>query len=740
MRLSPRTLIGLGVVLTLVTSLLVIWQALATPRLGLTLGLDSNGGIVVRAVENGGPNSSRVKTGDVLTAFGPDMALVARAELLIEEPDTLPSFADYNAFLHDQNTLAEALHTGTLVVQVNNAGTVALATRPARLGDLPFLFWFQLFVGAGGVLTGVLVWALGPSGSIATRLYALTGLGYLVFAPAAAIYSTRELALEGGMFRLLSVTNHFGALFFTASLSALLWVYPRRLGGLWMPLLCYSAAFAVWLLDMTQQGGPETFHFGVLIVFALSFVFAAMQWWQTRRAPADRAALRWFLLSIYLATGLFAGVIIIPAALNLPMPAPQGVMFGAFLIMYWGLALGVVRYRLFQLESWWYAVWAWFLGGLAVVLVDVLLLSLLTVPQGMALSLSVAIVGWLYFPVRQRLWELLGGGRNRTLQQWLPDVLPLLIQTNTGEATEARLRERWPAILQAVYRPLQIAPDTSPSNSSDAGNSISDNADANSSATGSDACVTENGLALLVPDMRRPGQRLCLRHAADGERLFTRQDLLTLESLQHLFALSLDLFRARDAGAQVERERIARDIHDDLGAKLLTLLHKSPEELQPLVREAIRDTRSLLHMLNFRDIVLGEAVTKWRDEIRERCDAHQTELDWDNRLDRELGLILSSRQHANLTRVLREAVSNALRHSGASRLGVHVGREGDRLHLRVHDNGAGANPAAWQDSGRGMAIMRARLAELEGQVEWQADGNGCTVSLHIPLGTALAIG
>lgn len=717
MRLSPRTLIGLAVIVPLAVSLLSILAALSTPRMGVTIGLDDKQRMMVTAVDEGSPNHSRIQPGDIIVSFGTTHGdLPARADLLTEEPDTLPGFADYNAFMQDQGLLASQLATGSLTATLTDGRHVVLDTRPARLGDLPLLFWFQLFVGVSGVLTGALVWALSPQVSAATRLYLLTGIGYLIFAPAAGIYSTRELALPATDFRLLSIANHFGALFFTASLTSLLWVYPRRLGGMWAPLACYTAALAVWLLDASQAGGdPALFHFGVLIVFALSFVFAGMQWWQTRQHPADRAALRWFLLSIYVATGLFAGTIIIPSALNLPLPAPQGVMFGAFLIMYWGLALGVVRYRLFQLEAWWYAVWAWFLGGIAVVLVDVLLLSFLSVPEGMALSLSVAIVGWLYFPLRQKLWEWLGGRRQRTLQQWLPDVLPLLIQTNAGEATESRLRERWPDILQVVYQPLQIVPADSYRHDHDV------------------TKVAENGLALIVPDLREPGRALCLRHAGNGARLFTHQDLDTLESVRNLFALSLDMFRARDTGAQIERERIARDIHDDLGAKLLTILHKSPADHQPLVREAIRDTRDLLHTLNFRDTVLGEAATRWRNEIQERTQAQGVGLVWDNQLETELGNMLSSRQHANLTRVLREAVSNALRHSGASELRITLSGTSNQLLLAVQDNGSAGNPENWQDSGRGLAIMRARLAELSGEARWITE-NGCRVEIRLPYG------
>lgn len=713
MRFSPRTLIGLAAVLTTLVALAAVLLALSTPRLGVAL-LPGNDGktLQVASVEADSPNRGHLEPGQVITAFiHAGSRLAATPLLLVEEPDGLPTFADYNAFMAAQSQLAAALAAGRLEAELDDGRRIVLATRGVTPGDLPFLFWFQVFVGVSGVLTGALVWALGPRQSTATRLYLLTGLGYLVFAPAAGVYSTRELALDGDVLRALSVVNHFGALFFTASLTSLLWMYPRRLGRAWAPLLTYGLASAVWLLDASQASGdPAVFHLGVLLVFSGSFVFAGMQWWQTRQRPDDRAALRWFLLSIYLATGLFAAMVIIPSALKLPLPAPQGVMFGAFLIMYWGLALGVVRYRLFQIEAWWYAVWAWFLGGVAVVLVDILLLSLLAVPDGLALSLSVAIVGWLYFPVRQRLWAWLGGGRReRGLEQWLPEVLPLLIQPDSGNSSEAGLRDRWPAVLAAVYRPLRVVP----------------------VASQAAPAVADNGLGLLVPDLRRPGAWLCLQHAGNGERLFTPRDLATLDAVQRLFALALDMFRARDTGARLERERIARDIHDDLGARLLTLLHRSDESLQPLVREAIGETRSLLGTLSQAGPRLDEAIANWRVEIGERADALGVTLAWDNHCADASAVLLSARQYANLTRILREAVSNALRHSGAGRLEVVFRREGGDLLLRVGDDGCGL-PALATSGGRGLAIMRSRAIELEGQVEWRAEG-GCVVEMRLPL-------
>lgn len=720
MPLSSRTTITLAALLTLLVMQSMIYLALSMSRLDVVLQPlpQETQGLRVAAVAPEGPNAGRLVPGDTVAAFlVPGGEIVATATLLVEEPDTPPDYRSYNAFMQDQHALAVSLQEGTLAVRLADGRQVALATRESHWHDLPFMFWFQLFVGAAGVMTAAIVLALGKK-SHATLLYALTGLGYLIFAPAAAVYSTRELALDGTIFRALSIVNHFGALFFTASLTALLWSYPRTLSRFPMVAISYAAALACWLLDTLQvTATPMVFHLGVLGIFLTSLVFAGGQWLRTRGMPADRAALRWFLLSIYLATGLFAATIIVPAAFNLPLPASQGVMFGAFLIMYWGLSLGVVRYRLFRLEEWWYSIWSWFLSGVAVVLLDLLLLGLLDIGAGTALSIAVAVVGWLYFPLRQWLWEKLGRAPTREMQDWLPATLPLLIQVPEGDDGERLLQERWPAMLATVFAPLSVESDMP--------------------VVHPGPLILEEGLALRVPPVRAGGAPLLLRHADGGQRLFTRHDLATLSALRRLFELARDLLRAHEAGAGAERARIARDIHDDLGAKLLSLLYRSREEDQPLVRDAIMCTRELVSTLSLTPVSLPVALARWRTELRERLEPAGVALEWVLEGD-PAAVTLSARQNANLTRILRESVTNALKHAGAGTLRLQWQVADASLHLSVHDNGVGMRSAGSESGGRGMAIMRARAEELGGSVEWdspQTGGEtcGCEVRVHLPL-------
>src|SRR5690606_39322957 len=125
---------------------------------------------------------------------------------------------------------------------------------------------------------------------------------------------------------------------------SLLWCYPNPIKRVGFVAVIYLLAFFFWVTDVLQVFSPTVFHFGVLGIFSLSFIFAFIQWRRTRTNPIDRAALRWFLLSIYLATGLFAAVIILPAALQLPQRASLTVLFGAAVLMYCCLALGMVLY------------------------------------------------------------------------------------------------------------------------------------------------------------------------------------------------------------------------------------------------------------------------------------------------------------------------------------------------------------------------------------------------------------
>ncbi len=183
------------------------------------------------------------------------------------------------------------------------------------------------------------------------------------------------------------------------------------------------------------------------------------------------------------------------------------------------------------------------------------------------------------------------------------------------------------------------------------------------------------------------------------------------------------------SAGEEERRRIARELHDDVLQRLslvaldLTALerglpisewatrHATHEQVQQLT-EIITAVRQLSHQLHSSKLeLLGLSVA-----LRDLCEHVSTQhglavelaVDGDRlRLSRDKALAFY--------RVAQEALSNAIRHSGASRVEVKVTQVDAKLKMTVRDNGAGfdlASPA----TGLGLATMRERLRLLGGHL------------------------
>src|SRR5690606_9673226 len=77
----------------------------------------------------------------------------ASAVLLIEEPDVLPGYAQFNQLMVWQSQLAQAAQAQQLIVRAVNGDEFLLQSAPRPLTNLSLLFWLQLVFGIGGALT-----------------------------------------------------------------------------------------------------------------------------------------------------------------------------------------------------------------------------------------------------------------------------------------------------------------------------------------------------------------------------------------------------------------------------------------------------------------------------------------------------------------------------------------------------------------------------------------------------------
>ncbi|HSW13873.1 MAG TPA: ATP-binding protein [Solimonas sp.] len=187
----------------------------------------------------------------------------------------------------------------------------------------------------------------------------------------------------------------------------------------------------------------------------------------------------------------------------------------------------------------------------------------------------------------------------------------------------------------------------------------------------------------------------------------------------------------RQQAALDERERIHRDLHDDLGAKLLTLLHSGENEASvDLARGALNDLREVV-TLNPQDAVsLRGTLSEMQGETVQRALRAGVQLQW--RYPPGVDVVEVPAGYAyHLTRILREAVSNALRHGGTPAMDVTFRIDGSSLWMRVADEGRGLDGSR---PGLGMRNMCDRTEALRGSIHWRRDGGGGTVvELRVPL-------
>jgi signal transduction histidine kinase/ligand-binding sensor domain-containing protein len=262
----------------------------------------------------------------------------------------------------------------------------------------------------------------------------------------------------------------------------------------------------------------------------------------------------------------------------------------------------------------------------------------------------------------------------------------------------------------------------------------------------------ELGATLTVVSLPHYGETAWFRVGGGAAGVVLLTGVIVL-ALRQRYRRKLERMQQRQA-LERERTRIAQDLHDDLGSGLVEISLGSelaqdpglaPDDAREHAREIGARAKEMVTALD--EIVW--AVNPKHDDVPSLaayfCQFAQhflkpTTLRCHLEIAQDLPpRPLSAEQRHTLFLAFKEALSNAVQHSGATDLWLSISVVSSELHLSVSDNGQGLAPAA---AGRrvgadGLSNMQARLRQLGGRCGLSdRPGRGLTVGFVIPLATA----
>lgn len=678
------------------------------PWLGLEFSAAPGDGIRVAAVDPKGPAWSLLKPGDtVLGLRGRDGVAPVSAADLNPDPSYLNTYAELDRFLAKQDHLASLLRSPPVIFVM--AGGVEIAVRPLERrpwSALPPVFLLQaLFI--PGVALGIAAAMLRRQPrDRATRYFVGCVAGYAVMVMTHAIYSADELALPRRLFEALLSLNHDVGLVIVIGCSwAMLWNYPTALGSQrWIPWM--FGAWALFALLHELRLLP-TLNFalrgGAIVGFVVQALLCLRQWHRARGRPAHRAVLKWLIMPWFGCMGLYYLLLFLPSAAGFGPQAPQIVGWALMLMVIVGLALGLSRFRLYFLNP--ANVLVWIVNGLGVAGLIAILVKGAAFEPFLASCLALAAAGAFHGYVRDAVWAW-QGLRYADFERVLKIVLPQLL----GCRTAADVALAWRTTLEILFDPRFVAQEPAPE--------VRIGADGEWLETPSHAGAT--GLRLGLPFR--------------GRGLFMPEDAALVGDLWKMFDAVARYWEGHLRGQRQERFRIVRHIEAFLQHPFAAVRSRSrTAELARLAAETESELRRVAGTLLAGQQSLHHCLPEWREEVNQRCAAAGICAEFggagaiaDVPLDVHLRL--------NLHNVLREAVTNAIRHSGGSRIcwTVQHASPDHRITLTVEDDGVGRCDAIAQR--RGLLNMERRAHELGGRLRLDRSSlGGLRVTLECPV-------
>jgi signal transduction histidine kinase len=717
----------LMIVLALVASALLggmLWTRAHYPSIGL-LAEPAPGGWRIATItrdssEGGVP---RDWLGQTLThacsAEMPDQCVALRPEWMIDTPIALPSATAIREFVKgQQDLLALSSMTGQRVILhaqlKKESSPLGRATAVVTLqNSREFLTERYIIV----LLTAVMIYTVGCAMLAFVRrtrevmlAFAMCA-GFSLFMVMRSWYTDRTWAQPEETWWIVLGLFRLGVMVCAVSTIMTLWNMRLHNPKIWSPLgLCLVLCAVIALhsfgvIDSATWGYRYiTFIFAILIL-----AIALVSWWHARH-QSDGRRLRSKTFGQILLIGYLPAIISIPLWTFRPdLPQIAFIQNMAVGVVGIPIVILVSQSANYQLHVFWWRLWLVLVAAVTALVGSALLvLVFVKISAGASLAVMAVLATFAIYLLRHWLEKRLIG-TPPALETFVAELMQM-----QGLQSQA-LDQAWQNILSKAFAPQRIE---------SAAGRISRSAE-----------IEQDGDCLSVPALGSTNT-LVLTGASNFTRSFGFADMKLAQSLLALAQQGLAARASFVEGAVQERRRIAADLHDDIGGKLLHLAGVSGAEGQ-YARNTLEDLRTITRGLSAQPRALPELLADIQYQLGQRAERANLDLDWHADLQ-DKQLVIGSRQSTVLASICSELMRNAMQHSGVQRIGIELSTAGAVFSLVCINDGALTDPTQWV-RGLGTTSIRRRVHDLQGQCDWQAiAGGGVRFSATWPLHAWLA--
>lgn len=643
---------------------------------------------------------------------GAGLSLAPDASLLLAEPRWMPDGERRAALVAARQSLHAALQARAVELRFDDGSTVTVEPTPLGWGGLGILFWLVALPALLLALLGLRVWLAQRQRH--TALFALMAVAQAFTLVWLGVDLVRGLTALPAWIADDLAWRLAPDLALAAAAVHLFAIHPVRLReAAAVGAAAWSLAAAALAVVVLGSADGWWIGQGAVSVLAATSLAVLRRSHRQLRHPFSAVLRRLAWVVIGSLVALQAAVV---AAAGGPAPAftlVEGVVLAWVLflasLLAWVPFLSRGRQLLPEFAA---------LGGLVTIAasLQLLLFAGLRLDAVTSVALAIGLSLGLYAAARRWLLRPLGGHGLLSTERAFEQLYEVARELADHPQRHVTLLVR---LLTQMFDPLEVR-------------RVSDDLHA--------AQVLDDGASLAVPvragdERQEPtGMAVVLRFARHGERLFTREDARLADRIAEQLRRIAAYDRAVERGRSEERLRIAQDLHDDIGARLLTLMYQAQDpEVEAYLRHTLQDLKTLTRGLATREHRLSHAAAEWKADLQHRLAAAHVDLEWS--FDVDADRVLSMGQWSALTRILRELASNAMAHGQATRLEVAASLTAGTLRLRITDDGIGRDPDRWSH-GLGLGGVRKRVKQLGGTVQWREaspQGIVCEALLHLTL-------